>query len=833
MDALVRTPARQNALGQPRWYAVAVLLSVCLTGRIYGQEFEVAPEKVELVGRFAQSQLVVRQQNATSSQSQWEDLTPTATYGSTNPAVASVSPQGQVRGLSNGECHLSVTIGNTSRVLPVVVSGVDEKGPISFNLQVLPVLSKAGCNAGACHASQFGKGGFKLSVFAFDPDADYAAIVRDCQGRRADMIEPANSLFLLKPTMAIPHGGNRRIEPQSPDSELLKAWLKNGAARPDSNDPKVVRVQVHPTDRLGAGEFSQQLRVVAVYSDQQTRDVTHWAKFDSLDDGLLRVTPRGRYTMSGKGQTGVLVRFEGQAAVATAMVPFASTVDLANWKDQNYIDTIAAKKFAQLGLRPSPLCDDATFMRRAYLDVLGKLPSVQECTDFLDSTDPDKRAKLVDRLLGLTGDPAQDIYGNEYASFWALRWADLIRSSSDNLGEQGMWSMHNWLREAFRANKPFDLIARELVTAKGSVYREGPANYFRIASNPEDLAESTAQLFLGVRLQCAKCHHHPFEKYGQDDYYGFAAIFARIGTKGSQEFGVFGGESIVFERTSGEVSHPKTGKIMVPKPLDGAPQENAANRRVALADWLAAKDNPYFAWNIANRYVAYLLGSGLVEPVDDMRGTNPPSNQELLNALANDFIANGYNVRHLLRTILNSRLYQLDAQPVGMNAQDRRFYSHFQARRIGAEPLLDAIDEATGSRTKFPNLPLGTRAIDLPDSNYPNYFLKTFGKPRRVSVCECERPKDANLAQALHTLNSDVIEAKIIDPNGRVAKFIASNKPLEEALTELYLATLSRRPTPEEVAAWRELAKDAPDLKTLYEDVLWTLLNSKQFLHVQ
>ncbi|MEK6237529.1 MAG: DUF1549 and DUF1553 domain-containing protein, partial [Planctomycetales bacterium] len=512
--------------------------------------------------------------------------------------------------------------------------------------------------------------------------------------------------------------------------------------------------------------------------------------------------------------------------------PYAKSIALDGWKNNNFIDELAAAKFRELGLEPSPLCDDATFARRAFLDAVGTLPKPEETQAFLDSTDPNKRSQLIDRLLGLTGDPKLDVHGNAWSAYWALKWSDLIRSSSDNLGDQGMWSLYNWIRGSFRSNKPMDQFARELITAQGSIYMNGPANYYRVARKPEDLAETTAQLFLGVRLQCAKCHHHPFEKYGQDDYYGLAAFFARVTTKNSQEFGLFGREQVVMIRSSGEVRHPKTGRNMPPTPLGGKATDDPLDRRRPLAAWLTSADNKLFARNLVNRYVSYLLGRGLVEPVDDLRATNPPSNPELMDALAEHLVKHKFDVKQLVRAIMNSRLYQLDSQPTKANAADGRFFSHYPVKRIPAEPLLDAVDQATGTRTKFPDLPLGTRAIELPDSDYQNYFLSAFGKPRRVIVCECERGSDPNLAQRLHSLNGDVVSDKVADKSGRVATLLADKKPHEEIVTQLYLAALGRRPRAEEHKASRELLAKSPSSKEFYEDLLWALMNSKEFLFV-
>jgi hypothetical protein len=758
-----------------------------------------------------------------------EDLTHRAAYSSSDPAVAAVDAGGRLLAVADGEATIAVALDGVTRAVPVRVEGVAGGPPVSFLRDVLPVLSKAGCNSGACHASQYGKGGFKLSVFGFDPAADRQAIVRDEMGRRIDALRPDQSLLLLKPTMAVPHGGNRRLEPGSTDYQVLRTWIEEGAPGPATDEPAVTGIAVTPPSRVGPTGLTQQLQVVATYSDGTTRDVTAWAKFDSMDESVATVTPQGRYQAVGRGQAPVMVRFEGQAAVSLVVVPLADGVELAGWVDQNFVDTHAAAKFRELGIEPSPPCDDATFLRRAHLDAIGTLPTVEEAVAFLDSADPDKRTRLVDRLLGLTGDPAQDVYTDEYAAYWSLKWSDLVRCSSATIGEQGMWALHNWIKESFRRNKPLDQFVRELVTARGSVYMNGPANYYRVASNPQDLAETTAQLFLGVRLGCARCHHHPFEKYGQEDYYAFAAFFARVGVKGSQEFGLFGQEQIVLVRSGGEVTHPRTGQALPPTPLEGEPAAEGADRRDALAAWLTAPDNPFFARNIANRYASYLLGRGLVEPVDDQRGTNPASNEALLAALSGDLVAGGYDVKRLIRAIMTSRLYQLDSQPTAANAADGRFYSHYYVRRLAAEPLLDAIDRACGTRTKFRNLPLGTRAIELPDADYPDYFLSVFGKPKRTSVCECERTNDGNLAQALHLLGGATVQSKLSDGGGRIARLLAEQRAGDEAVAELYLATLSRRPTEEELALCRELSAAAPDPRTFYEDLLWSLLNTKQF----
>ena len=794
---------------------------------------DVVPSAVELHGNFDQVQLVVRDRSGDQVTDQSADLTHLAKYESSDPRIVVVDEAGLLRAVSNGEATIRVVSSGQTSEVAVKVDGVSETPTLEFIRDIAPILSKAGCNMGACHAQQYGKGGFKLSVFGFEPKADRDAIVRDRLQRRANMVAPEESLFLLKPTMAVPHGGGKRLAKDSVPWQILVQWLRNGAPEPKKEPAKVVSVSVYPKQRVGQAGLNQQLRVEATYADGTKRDVTQWTRFDSMDEALLEVDENGYVSSLAAGQAAIMARFEGQAAISLFVMPYRESIELVGWKNNNFVDELAVKKFRELGIEPSPLSDDATFLRRAYLDATGTLPTVEQTKAFLSSDAADKREQLIDELLGLTGDPERDIHNDDYAAFWTLKWSDLIRNTSNgNSVEQAMWAMHNWMKESFRVNRPFDQFVREMVTAKGSIYSNGPANYFRIFRSSTDLTEATAQLFLGVRLECAKCHHHPFEKYGQEDYYGFAAFFARVGTKNSEEFGLFGRESVVIVRTSGEVSHPKTRKRMEPTPLEGEPRNHDLDRRIALADWLASTENEYFAKNVVNRYVSYLLGRGLVEPVDDLRSTNPPTNPELMDALAAHFVESGFDLKQLLKAIMTSRLYQLSSQPTEQNASDNRFYSHYLVKRLKAEPLLDSIDQVTQSRTKFKNLPLGTRAIELPDAEYPNYFLNTFAKPRRASVCECERSPDENLAQALHTLNGDTLTTKLSDKKGRIARLIDEKKPVDEIVTELYLAALCRLPSDAELAVSREYVQESSSPQEGYEDLLWGLMNSKYFLFV-
>jgi len=820
-------------------------LAALIAGGLFAAEpLAVDPGEIRLVGPFDRVQLVVRQPEADGTLGpRAEDRTRVATYEVEPAGLVAIEAPGLLRGLLDGAGILTITDGGGSVRVPVQVSGVspaDAAAGADFLRDVRPVLARAGCAAGACHAAQHGQGGFKLSVFGHDFAADYDAIARAGRGRRVNPAHPAGSLLLEKPSQQLPHGGGLRLLPGSVEYRVLERWIAAGCPRPTDPQLAVTGLEIRPAERIGQPGMAQQFRVVAAYSDGTSRDVTALGTFESIDEGVVEVEPSGRGSAVGRGQGAVMVRYEGRVATASVVVPFAergpgqATV-AAGWEGDLHgpIDAPAAEKFAALGLVPSPPCDDATFIRRAHLDALGSLPDPAAVEAFLAAGEPDKRARLVDRLLGLTGDPTQDVHNDRYAAFWTLRWSDLLRNSSASIGPQGMWAFHNWLRDSFRVNKPYDRLVRELITARGSIYSNGPANFFRVYADATLQTEATSQLFLGLRLDCAKCHQHPFESLSQADYYGMAAFFARVASKPSEDFGLFGGDMVVMVGQTGETSHPRTGARLAPKPLGGEPTDHPLDRREPLADWLTSPDNPAFARAIVNRCMGWLLGRGLVHPVDDMRTTNPPSDERMLAELAADFVAHGHDLKHLLRTIMTSRLYSLSSQPTPENAADRRFYSHFAVRRIEAEPLLDCIADATGVPMKFKDLPAGTRAVDLPDAEYPDHFLVTFAKPRRVSVCECERARDPNLAQSLHTLNGDTIATKVAAPEGRLGRLLAAGADHETIIQQLWLGALSRLPDDAEMEATREIVAAAPAAAEGYQDLFWALLNSKQFLFVR
>lgn len=732
-----------------------------------------------------------------------------------------------VRPVGNGTTVITIEIGGKSATIPVTVKQAAAEAPTSFVREVAPVLTKAGCNQGACHGAQHGRGGFRLSLFGFDPAFDHSQIVQSAEGRRVVVSDPERSILLLKPTLTMEHGGGERIKPNSREYQILKRWLEDGAPEPAANDVTVTKIDVWPAKRLLKAGDRQQLLVTATWSDGRREDVTATARFDALNDSVAAVTPDGLVTAKSRGETHIMVRFGGQASVAQITLPYQDRGDksrgaqAASFVTNNFIDAKLRAKWQDLGLAPSPAGNDAEFFRRIHLDAIGTLPAPDDVRKFLADKDSTKRDKAIDAVLNRP----------EFVDFWAYKWGDLLRINRTALEEKGMWSFHNWVRAALRDNKPVDEIVRDIILAEGSTFTEGPANFYRIARTPEEWSETVAQVFLGVRLQCAKCHHHPFEKWSQEDYYGMTAFFVRLGTKNSQEFGIFGRETVVYLRSSGEATHPRKRGVVKPHPLDGAECDDPLDRRVKLAEWLTSKDNSLFARNIVNRFWGYLMGRGLVEPLDDLRATNPASNPELLDALAADFASHKFDLKHLLRTIMRSRAYQLSSKITDENRADvtNVHFTRYTVKRLTAEQVADGIDYATGTRQKYQGLPLGMRAIQLPDPVINSYLMDVFGRPARQVVCECERTTKPNIAQALHTLNGDFLNKKIADPSGRVALLLKDKTPVPAIVEDLYLATLSRPPREEELAKVHDYLGAAPTAEAL-QDLLWVLLNSREFL---
>ena len=702
----------------------------------------------------------------------------------------------------------------------IVMSPAHADDPVSFVNDIQPILTKLGCNQGACHGAQYGQGGFKLSLRAFDDPADHVELVRGALGRRIKNSAVEESLLLTKPLMDVPHGGGRRLKKDSWAFESLVKWIKQGAPGPQANDRKLKQVVVTPTESILQPGQQAQLTAKAVYEDGFEEPIERKASFDSMNASVVEVTPEGHITATGKGETVVMVRYLGTVTVSRIVVPFGQSVGLENFAKHNYVDELWVEKWRKTGLSPTKLCTDEEFFRRIHFSTIATLPAIDDLKAFLADTDPDKRNKAIDRVLQRP----------EYMDFWAYKWGDLLRNNRNSLQKKGMWSLHNWLRASFRDNKPMDQFATELITAVGSPYQNGPVNFF-VNGYQEEWTEATAATFLGVRVQCAKCHHHPYENISQADYHSLRAFFARVGKKSSWEFGIQGGEFVIYVNDTGEVGHPRTGAILPPKPLGASPSDDPVDRRRALAAWLVDKSNPAYARNLVNRYWGYYFGRGLVSPIDDMRVTNPAANAELLDALAKDLIAHNYDVKHLLRTIMRSHVYQLSSVEHSASKidGDNRYVTHFTPTRLKAEQLLDAVDFTCGTQEKFPEVPLGFRAISLPDSNFPNEFLDAFGRPRRVITCECERSDTPSMTQALLMISGGLLNRKVTDGNGRIAKLLKANSPTDQVVDELFLCSLSRLPTAEEKqAALAEIAT-ASSPQEGYEDFLWTLLNTREF----
>ncbi|QDT30545.1 Bacterial Ig-like domain (group 2) [Gimesia panareensis] len=791
--------------------------------------FHVAPEQIELSGLLDYFQI---QASVLADKKIVRDLTHEVSYTSLTPAILEVNAEGLVRPLRTGQGKIQVTHGKDKRVIDVVVKSRASGKNVSFVKDVVPVLNKGGCSLGGCHASQFGKGGFKLSLFGFAPEQDYPAIARDDRQRRVSILQPKESLILQKASMGMAHGGGRRFAKDSYEYHILETWIAEAVTEIDDKEPKVVGMQLTPMSRRYKKGDIQQLRVIAEYSDGSKQDVTALAQYDSLIENIATVTPRGKIEIKGPGQTAIMVRFMGQAKISTVISPYKDKVNLADFKPNNFIDEQIKQRYAELGLEPSPLCSDEVFIRRAFMDCIGTLPTPEKVKAFLASKDPNKRSYLIDELLGLTGDPERDVYVEAWSANWGMKWGDLLRINRNKIGDGGMWAFSNWVRQSLRENKPVNEFVSEIITAQGSIYKNGPANYFKIASKPEDLAEATSQIFLGVRLQCAKCHHHPFEVYSQKDYYSLAAFFTRVGNKSSVEFGALGQDTIIKVKNSGSIRHPRTRKTMEPTPLMGEPVESSEFRdlRRPLARWITSPENELFSKNIVNRFWSYYMGTGFVEPIDDMRETNPASNPELLNALSDHFVKSGYDLKELMRVIMNSRAYQLASEPLPENVAKTRFYTHYNVKRLSAEVMLDALDDITGSQERFRGVPEGTRAIELPDPNYNSYFLDTLGRPKRVITCECERTSQPNLAQVLQVANGQLINTKLAAKTGRIEKLIKAKAADHDVFTEMYLTAFSRYPTKEELAKCDQIVKASKDKREGYQDVLWAISNSREFL---
>lgn len=694
-------------------------------------------------------------------------------------------------------------------------------GGWSFRNHVIPVLTRLGCNSGACHGALAGKGGFRLTLRGYDPEADFNVMTRQTAGRRVNLLEPTRSLLLLKPTMTIGHGGGERLTPGSLEYRVLSEWIGGGGVGPRESDPRIMALEVTPRQLTLATGATAQLRVIARYSDGQREDVTRWVKYSTANAAVAAIDDDGRIQVAGPGETAISLWYQSNVAFARVTNPHPNAIPAEVFERSprhNYIDELVLTRLRELRIAPSAQAGDAEFIRRAFLDATGTLPTVGEVTRFVADTAPGKRAALIDQLLARP----------EFVDYWTNRHADTLLVSSRLLRENAMWSFHNWIRESVRTNKPYDRMVREIVTANGNTLENGAANYYVLHKETTELTENFSMAFLGMSITCARCHNHPLEKWTQKQYYQMANLFTRIGMKNGQREG----DVQVYSNPFGEINHPRLGKPLPPAPLDGQPLDfdSPVDRREHLARWLTAPANPYFARSFVNRVWKNFMGRGLVEAVDDMRATNPPSNEELLAALTKDFTARGFDTKHLIRTIMNSAAYQRSATPNGTNADDERYYSRYVMRRLPAEVLLDAVAQVTGVPTPFPNMAPGTRALQVPDAKNNPYFLTVFGKPPRLITVDSERTAEPSVAQALHAINGETLNQKLREPGGLIDSLVRHGMADEMAVRHLYLAALGREPRPAEEQRLLAALRESDDRRQAIEDIAWAILTSKEFM---
>ncbi len=781
-------------------------------------KIEVFPPAFKLAGPRRQMQLVV---TGFYADGQVQDLTRAAQFASSDAAIVSVD--GTVaHPHKDGNAEITITVGGQTVKSTVEVSAHAAPQAVSFEYDMLAALSKQGCNAGACHGSPSGKGGFRLSLRAFDPTVDKLTLIREDLGRRTNVLTPDESLLLAKPLMKVPHGGGMKLKKADPAYTVMHDWIAQGCQQDAEGSARCVKIEVYPpTGRLlKRPAHTQQICVLAHFADGTVRDVTDLACYSSSDTEVADVNVDGLVVGHNRGEAAIVVRY--MEFIESCFLTFVKDIPNYAWTNppsNNYIDDLVYAKLKQLQYLPSGTCSDEEFLRRIHADVIGILPTVEETQAFLADTAPDKRAKLINALLDRP----------EYARFWALKWGDLLKMTSAQIGGEGVYKYHRWLQHSFETNMPYDQFARELLGAQGSTLENAAANFYRTATDTNDAVESISQVFLGSRLQCAKCHNHPFERWTQDNYYGMAAFFTRVQRKKSLRPDEF----FIYSAKAGEVTQPRTGKQMKPwLPLQGEVDPPAdTDRRNTFTAWLTKKDNVFFGKIEANRIWSQLLGRGIVEPNDDFRESNPPANAALLDALAKDFADHGFDRKHLLRTILNSRTYQADFRPNDFNKDDVKYCSHYQPRLMSAEQLLDAICSVTALPETFAGLPAGTKATQIPAPDLvKNEFLKIFGQPERQTVCQCERTTDSNLGMAIQFFNGPLIYNKLRDQNNRFRKLLAANKPDNEIITELYLSAVCRKPTEKELQASLSHIAAKGDKIIALEDICWAILNTNEFL---
>jgi hypothetical protein len=798
------------------------------------QNITIHPTTIGLKGMDDSRQIIV---TAVLRDNRRQDLTGDVKFDVGNTKVARVTTTGRVLPVGNGNTEITATFGERTVKVAVTATDCDVNLPINFGNQVVPIFTKLGCNSGGCHGKASGQNGFKLSLLGFDPDLDYGALVKDARGRRVFPAAPDSSLLLLKAAGGVAHGGGKRMEVGSDEYRVVRRWIAASMPYGEKSDPVVERISVFPEHCVMTRQNRQQFAVYAHYSDGYVEDITRRAQYESNDQEIAVVDAAALVrTLAQSGEAAIMCRYQGHVATFRATVPLGVKIPDYKFEAKTLIDGLTQKKWQELGLVPSELSTDEQFIRRLSVDLTGTLPAPARVLAFVADPDPNKRDKLIDALID----------SPEYSYYFGNKWADILRVK--RRGEpgraKGTFAFHDWIRTAVAGDMPYDEFARAILGACGDEVSTPPVVWYKELQNPEQFVDDTAQVFLGLRMACAQCHHHPYEKWSQDDYWGLAAFFGRINRKNVQLPGEVPGQTpgrlVIASRARGQVINKRTSQPAIMKPLDGAPVEVGPfdDPRQKLVDWMTAADNPFFARAVVNRYWAHFFNRGIVDPLDDMRVTNPPSNPELLDGLAKHFVAKKYSLKELVRTICKSRTYQLSSVPNEFNKHDKQNYARYYPRRLSAEVLLDAVGQVTDSPTAFGGLPTDAhapkRAIMLPDESFASYFLDVFGRPQRISACECERVSEANLAQALHLLNSDEIQGKLSRPGGRADKLVADKRSDSEKVDELFLWAFARKPTEEQrEVAMAHIAKHATNKKQAYENILWALLNTKEFIFNQ
>jgi hypothetical protein len=809
------------------------------------KELQAFPTKFQLVGEDDARQIVL---SGVLQNGALQDLTGDAQYEVADSKIVRVTSAGRVMPLANGTTTITARYGERSVKISVTTESMDQAIPISFANHIVPIFTKLGCNGGGCHGKSGGQNGFALSLLGFVPEFDYNTLVKENRGRRVLTTAPESSLLLLKASGMMAHAGGKRMEEGSDEYKLIRRWISAGAPFSDGKDLAVTKITVYPERRIISRNNRQQFSVHAHYSDGSIVDVTQRAQYESNDPDIAVVDITGLVrSLDMSGEAAVMARYQGSVATFRATVPLGEKIPAYDFVPRTIVDRFTQKKWQELGIVPSELCSDEMFIRRVYHDITGTLPTPKQVNEFLydvraaksDKAQAEVRDKLVDRLLETP----------EYSFLFANRWADVLRVKRGNNQNQnrafGTFAFHNWIRASIANDKPYDQFAREILAAIGDESKAPPTVWFRDLQKPEQFVDDACQLFLGVRVACAQCHHHPYEKWSQDDYWGMAAFFSQVGRKAAPNLGAVvqnpqQARQIVFNKGTGTVLNTRTGKIAIMKALDAEPVklDPGEDPRHRLVDWMVDAKNPFFARAVANRYWAHFFAKGLVDPVDDMRVTNPPSNPELLDALADELVKSKYSLKHLVKLMVKSRTYQLSAMPNEFNKNDKKSFARYYPRRMQAEVLYDAVSQVTQSPATFAGLPQDkyapNRAIMLPDEAFPSYFLDVFGRPQRISACECERVSEANLAQVLHLLNSQEIQSKLARAGGRADQLAKDPRPDAAKVAELFVWAFARQPTQAQMdIAMANIERNARNRQLAYENIIWALINTKEFIMVQ